>query len=56
MALFEQAAHEALLLWNENKHWLQASMSQPGVDSRPMTKIRSADQAAAIKGFYDQNR
>ena len=56
MALFERAAHEALMLWNDNKHWLTASMSQPGVDSRPMTQIRSTDQAAAIKGFYDRNR
>ena len=55
MALFERAAHEALMLWNDNKHWLQASVSNPG-DTRPMTKIRSMDQAAAIKGFYDQNR
>jgi hypothetical protein len=56
MALFEQAAHEALLLWNDNKHWLQASMSQLGVDSRPMTKIRSADQAAAINSFYGRTQ
>jgi hypothetical protein len=56
MALFEQAAHEALLLWNDNKHWLQASMSQLGVDSRPMTKIRSADQAAAINSLYGRTQ
>lgn len=55
MALFAKASQEALMLWNENKHWLQASMSNPG-DTRPMSAIRSADQAAAIKGFYDQNR
>jgi hypothetical protein len=55
MALFVEAAKEALMLWNDNKHWLQAPMSNPG-DTRPMTKIRSTDQAAAIKGFYDQNR
>ena len=55
MALFELAAHEALMLWNDNKHWLQASVSHPG-DTRPMTTIRSTDQAAAIKGFYDRNR
>jgi hypothetical protein len=55
MALFVEAAKEALMLWNDNKHWLQAPISNPG-DTRPMTKIRSTDQAAAIKGFYDQNR
>jgi hypothetical protein len=54
--LFVEAAKEALLLWDDNKHWLMAPMNQPGIDSRPMTTIRSADQAAAIKGFYDQNR
>ena len=55
MALFETAAHEALMLWNDNKHWLQASVSNPG-DSRPMTKIRSADQAAAINSFYGRTQ
>ena len=55
MAIFHQAAKEALMLWNDNRHWLQASISNPG-DTRAMTKIRSTDQAAAIKGFYDQNR
>ena len=54
--LFVEAAKEALLLWNDNKHWLQSSISQPAVDARPMTTIRSTDQAAAIKGFYDRNR
>jgi hypothetical protein len=54
--LFADAASTALQLWNDNKHWLTASMSQPGVDTRPMTQIRSADQAAAVKGFYDRNR
>jgi len=55
MDIFCQAAKEALMLWNDNRHWLQASISNPG-DTRAMTKIRSMDQAAAIKGFYDQNR
>lgn len=55
MALFVEAAKEALMLWNDNRHWLQAPISNPG-DTRSMTKIRSMDQAAAIKGFYDQNR
>ena len=54
--LFADAASTALQLWNDNKHWLTASMSQPGVDTRAMTQIRSADQAAAVKGFYDRNR
>jgi hypothetical protein len=43
MHLFAAAAHEALLMWNDNKHWLQASMSQPGVDTRPQTVIRGTE-------------
>jgi hypothetical protein len=54
--LFVEAAKEALILWDENKHWLNASINQVGVDTRAMSGIRSADQAAAVKGFYDRNR
>ena len=43
MALFAAAAQEALLLWNDNKHWLQASMSQPGVDTRAQSQIRQSE-------------
>jgi len=43
MALFVSAAQEALHLWNDNKHWLQASMSQPGVDTRPASVIRGTE-------------
>jgi hypothetical protein len=56
MHLFVEAAKEALLLWDDNKHWLDVPMNRPGIDTRPMTTIRSTDQAAAIKGFYDRNR
>jgi len=54
--LFVEAAKEALLLWDDNKHWLDAPLNQPGTDRRAMSAIRSTDQAAAIKGFYDRNR
>lgn len=54
--LFVDAAKEALLLWNDNKHWLDVPINKPGSDTRSMSGIRSADQAAAIKGFYDRNR
>jgi hypothetical protein len=54
--LFVEAAKEALLLWDDNKHWLDAPMNKPGVDSRPMTSIRQADNNDAIKRFYGQNR
>ena len=54
--LFVEAAKEALLLWDDNKHWLTESMNKPGVDTRPMTSIRQADNNDAIKRFYDRNR
>jgi hypothetical protein len=54
--LFVEAAKEALLLWDDNKHWLTESMNKPGVDTRPMTLIRQADNNDAIKRFYDRNR
>ena len=54
--LFVEAAKEALLLWDDNKHWLTESMNKPGVDTRPMTSIRQADNNDAIKRFYGQNR
>ena len=55
MALFVEAAKEALLLWNDNKHWLQAPMSNPG-DTRPLSTIRRAENNNVVKRFYDQNR
>jgi len=55
MALFVEAAKEALLLWNDNKHWLQAPMSNPG-DTRPLSTIRRADNNDAVRRFYGQNR
>ena len=54
--LFVEAAKEALLLWDDNKHWLTESMNKPGVDTRSMTSIRRADNNDAIKRFYDRNR
>jgi hypothetical protein len=43
MALFAAAAQEALLMWNDNKHWLNAPASQPGVDTRSQSAIRTAE-------------
>ena len=48
---FVQAAVNARLLYDDNKHWLQASMSQPGVDSRPMSAIRQADNTSTLKRY-----
>jgi hypothetical protein len=48
---FVQAAVNARLLYDDNKHWLQASMSQPGVDTRSMSGIRAADQSETLHRF-----
>ena len=48
---FIQAAETAKMLYNDNKHWLQASMSQPGTDMRPMSAIRRADNNDTLKKF-----
>ena len=48
---FVQAAVNAKMLYEDNKHWLQASMSQPGTDMRPMSAIRRADNNDTIKRY-----
>jgi hypothetical protein len=48
MQLFVDAAREALLLWNDNKHWLTASMSQPNVDTRSNTSIRQEENQSNL--------
>ena len=48
---FIQAAQTAKMLYNDNKHWLQASSSQPGVDLRPMSAIRRADNNDTLRKF-----
>ena len=51
MHLFVSAAQEALALWNDNKHWLQAPMSQPGVDTRGLKAIRQAESQSSLAAF-----
>jgi hypothetical protein len=48
MELFVAAAKEALLMWNDNKHWLQASMSQPNVDMRSNSAIRQSENQSNL--------
>lgn len=48
---FVQAALNAKMLYEDNKHWLQAPMSQPSVDTRSMSAIRSASQQDTLKKF-----
>lgn len=45
------AAQNAKMLYEDNKHWLQAPMSQPGIDTRPLSGIRRADQQDTLKRF-----
>jgi len=45
---------DALRLWQENKDWLQAPASQPGLDMRSTSEKRSSDQINAIQAFYAQ--
>jgi hypothetical protein len=51
MELLARAVADALMLWNDNKHWLQAPMSGPAVDSRAMTVIRSADNQKSLAAY-----
>lgn len=48
---FLQAAQTAVMLYEDNKHWLQASMSQPEIDTRSMSAIRQADTSEAVKRY-----
>ena len=45
---------DALRLWQENKDWLQAPASQPGLDMRSTSAKRSSDQLDAIQAYYAQ--
>ena len=54
MHLFEEAAHTANLLWNDNKDWLNAPMGQ-AVDMRGKTEIRRDEQLKLIGKFIEKN-
>ena len=51
MHLFETAAHTARLLWDENKHWLNASVNTPNLDQRGRSEIRLSDQIETLNAF-----
>lgn len=51
MNLFVEAAKNALALWDDNKHWLNASLNTPNLDQRSLTEIRKADQLATLAAF-----
>ena len=51
MYLFEEASHTARLLWDENKHWLNASVNTPNLDQRGKSEIRLGDQIETLNAF-----
>ena len=55
MHLFEEAAHTAQLLWNDNKDWLNAPMNTPSLDMRSASEIRRDEQLRAIERFIEKN-
>jgi len=48
MWLFAAAAQEALAMTNDNKHWLQAPMGTPGLDTRSHQQIRQSENQANL--------
>jgi hypothetical protein len=52
MNLFVEASKNALALWNDNKHWLQASVNTPNLDQRSLSEIRMAENLANINSLY----
>jgi hypothetical protein len=56
MEYFVAHALHARDLYADNKHWLNASMSQPGVDTRPISVQRSQSNLSAIASFYERSK
>lgn len=52
MHLFVEASHNAEVLYDDNKHWLKASINTPNLDQRGRSEIRLGDTLAAISAFY----
>jgi len=55
MAYFMEHVKLAVSLYKDNQHWLSAPVGQPGTDMRSMSAIRTADNAQAIKAFYERS-
>ena len=51
MYLFEEASHVARLLWDENKHWLNASVNTPNLDQRGKSEIRLGNQIETLNAY-----
>ena len=52
MHLVVEAAKTAQLLWDENQHWLNASINTPGLDQRGKSEIRLSENLENIAAFY----
>jgi hypothetical protein len=52
MHLFLEAAKLANNLWDENKHWLNASINTPNLDQRGKGEIRLGESLDLINKFY----
>ena len=52
MHLFVEAAKLANNLWDENKHWLNASINTPNLDQRGKSEIRLGESLDIINKFY----
>ena len=53
MHLFEDASHMARLLWDENKHWLNAPVGTPNLDQRGKSEIRLGNQIDTLNRFLE---
>ena len=51
MHLFLEAAKTANNLWEDNKHWLNASVNTPNLDQRGLSEIRLSDQIETLNSF-----
>ena len=51
MQLFVDEATTDRNLWNENKHWLNASVDAPNLDMRGLSEIRLSNQIEAVQRF-----
>jgi len=53
MHLFEDASRTARLLWDDNKHWLNAPVGTPNLDMRGISEIRLGDQLGTLNRFLE---
>lgn len=48
---FVEAVKRAAMLYADNKHWLQAPMSQPHLDTRSRSAIRADNQQTTLRKY-----